>query len=223
MTAKADTKTPTISLLGTRALLFEAPGPLDLSVQRIIWAIAQEAQSWEGVTEAVPGVTNLMLVFSRPQPDLVQIAKRLKVAWSAGDTQQRAGRAFDIPIAYGGRSGPDTSVVIAHTGLTLEQIVVIHTRPVYTVYALGSHPGYCYLGGMDPRIAVPRKAQPSLSLPAGAVCIGGAQTGISASPGPSGWNMIGTASIAFFDPARTPPAVFATGDTIRFHAERIDP
>jgi KipI family sensor histidine kinase inhibitor len=223
MKRKSAPGAPSISLLGTRAVLFEAPGALDLSVQKIIWSMAQEAQSWDGVEEAVPGVTNLMLVFSRPAPELPVIEGRLNAAWNAAGVRQPAGRAFDIPIAYGGRNGPDIPVVAAHTGMTFEELVEVHTRPLYTVYALGSHPGYCYLGGMDPRLAVPRKMQPSLSLPAGAVCIGGAQTGISASPGPSGWNMIGLASITFFDPRRSPPAAFSPGDTIRFHAARIEP
>ena len=63
--------------------------------------------------------------------------------------------------------------VMAHTGLGVDEIVAIHSAPTYTVYALGSHPGYCYLGGMDPRIATPRRKVPVLSIPGGAVSIGG--------------------------------------------------
>ena len=103
----------------------------------------------------------------------------------------------------------------------LEEIVRIHTEPLYTVYALGSHPGYCYLGGMDPRIATPRRKVPVLGLPGGAVSIGGVQTGVSASDGPSGWNTIGHTDMAFFDARRDPPALLAPGDMIRFRAERI--
>jgi len=91
------------------------------------------------------------------------------------------------------------------------------------VYALGSHPGYCYLGGMDPRIATPRRAVPVLSIPGGAVSIGGAQTGVSASAGPSGWNTIGSTTMTFFDPARDPPATLQPGDRIRFLVEGIEP
>ena len=82
--------------------------------------------------------------------------------------------------------------VVAHTGLSVDEIVELHSAPLYPVYALGSHPGYCYLGGMDPRIATPRRKVPVLSIPGGAVSIGGAQTGVSASAGPSGWNTIGS-------------------------------
>ena len=89
------------------------------------------------------------------------------------------------------------------------------------MYALGSHPGYCYLGGMDPRIATPRRKVPVVRIPGGAVSIGGAQTGVSASDGPSGWNTIGSTAMAFFDASQQPPAVLRPGDRIRFRVEDI--
>jgi allophanate hydrolase subunit 1 len=60
-----------------------------------------------------------------------------------------------------------------------------------------------------------------VSLPGGSVSIGGVQTGVSASAGPSGWNTIGGTAMTFFDPSRDKPAVLAPGDMIRFRVERI--
>jgi allophanate hydrolase subunit 1 len=69
---------------------------------------------------------------------------------------------------------------------------------------------------MDPRIATPRRKLPVLRIPGGSVSIGGAQTGVSASPGPSGWNTIGSTTMSFFDATRHPPALLQPGDSIRF-------
>jgi KipI family sensor histidine kinase inhibitor len=220
-TANPPVQSPRISLLGTTGLLFEAPGELDLHTQRRIWWLAREVESWACVKEAVPGMSNLMLIFTQPPRDLARIEDDLQVAWNSAGELPLAGRVVELPVIYGGEYGPHISDVIAHTGLTLEEIVCIHTEPLYTVYALGSHPGYCYLGGMDPRIATPRRQVPVLRLPGGAVSIGGVQTGVSASDGPSGWNTIGHTDMSFFDPRRDPPALMAPGDMIRFHAERI--
>ena len=55
---------PRTSLLGTTALLFEAPGETTLDAQRRIWALAREAEHLPGVREAVPGMNNLMLTFA---------------------------------------------------------------------------------------------------------------------------------------------------------------
>jgi KipI family sensor histidine kinase inhibitor len=210
-----------ISLLGTTAMLFEAPGALDLHVQRRIWTLARAVSAWPGVREAVPGVTNLMLTFTHPPKDPAVLEAQLQDAWDAAGELGIAGKLVELGVQYGGEFGPHLDDVVAHTGLSVDDVVQIHCAPLYTVYALGSHPGYCYLGGMDPRIATPRRKVPVLGLPGGAVSIGGVQTGVSASAGPSGWNTIGRTAMTFFDPARDQPATLAPGDMIRFRAERI--
>lgn len=212
----------TMSLLGTTALLFEAPGAMELASQQRIWALAQEAAEWPEVREAVPGMNNLMLSFIRPPRALDELKARLDAAWRTVAPLTREGRLVELPVRYGGAGGPHMADVVAHTGLSVEEIVELHSAPLYPVYALGSHPGYCYLGGMDPRIATPRRKVPVLSIPGGAVSIGGAQTGVSASAGPSGWNTIGSTAMAFFDPQRDPPATLQPGDRIRFLVEGID-
>lgn len=218
------TQRASVSLLGTTALLFEAPGELSLESQQRIWALAREAQAWSEVREAVPGMNNLMLTFMQPPRNaaaLDALEARLHAAWDAAQPLPLEGRVVELPVVYGGEGGPHMADVVAHTGLSVEEIVDLHSTPVYPVYALGSHPGYCYLGGMDPRIATPRRQVPVLSIPGGAVSIGGAQTGVSASAGPSGWNTIGSTSMCFFDPAQDPPAMLQPGDMIRFRVQRI--
>lgn len=221
MSAQASSTSPSTSLLGTTALLFEAPGAMSLPSQQRIWALAHEAETWPEVREAVPGMNNLMLTFIRPPRQLDALRARLHDAWAAATALQREGRVVELPVVYGGGGGPHMADVVAHTGLSVEAIVELHSAPLYPVYALGSHPGYCYLGGMDARIATPRRKVPVLSIPGGAVSIGGAQTGVSASAGPSGWNTIGSTSMVFFDPAQDPPAMLQPGDMIRFRVEGI--
>ncbi|TKC87944.1 5-oxoprolinase subunit PxpB [Trinickia terrae] len=210
-----------ISMLGTTAMLFEAPGALDLPAQQRIWSLAREVASWPGVREAVPGVTNLMLTFVRPPADPDALADALRDAWAAAGELRIEGKVIELPVVYGGEFGPHLQDVVDHTGLSVDEVVERHCAPLYTVYALGSHPGYCYLGGMDLRIATPRRKVPVLGLPGGAVSIGGVQTGVSASAGPSGWNTIGHTSMVFFDPSRDEPATLAPGDMIRFCVERV--
>lgn len=210
-----------ISLLGTTALLFEAPGDLQLVTQQRIWALARLAQQWPVVHEAVPGMNNLMLTFKTPPRDIAGLSTQLLEGWEQCQPLPIEGRIVELPVVYGGEDGPHMADVIAHTGLDIETIANLHCEPLYPVYALGSHPGYCYLGGMDPRLATPRRQVPVLSIGAGSVSIGGVQTGISASAGPSGWNTIGRTSMVFFDSQRNPPAILQPGDRLRLRIERI--
>lgn len=80
-----------ISMLGTTAMLFEAPGALDLHAQRRIWTLAREVESWPGVREAVPGVTNLMVTFSTPPADPDSLGAALRDAWAAAGELQIEG------------------------------------------------------------------------------------------------------------------------------------
>lgn len=213
-----------ISLLGTTAVLFEAPGVLDLTLQQRIWALANECDSWPDVREAVSGMNNLMLTFVTPPGTVAALAgfkARVMQAWEKMQPLPMEGRVIELPVIYGGEGGPHMADVVAHTGLSVDEVVALHSAPLYPVYALGSHPGYCYLGGMDSRIATPRRHVPVVSIPGGSVSIGGAQTGVSASAGPSGWNTIGSTVMTFFDPAQHPPALLKPGDRIRFLVEDI--
>ncbi|MCF6763267.1 5-oxoprolinase subunit PxpB [Pseudomonas fragi] len=212
---------PVISLLGSSALLFEAPGALALAPQQHLWSLALQVAQWPEIDEAVPGMNNLMLTFRTPPRDLAGLRERLLQAWQQSTPLALEGRIIELPVVYGGEHGPHLQDVVEYTGLDIDTIAHLHSEPLYPVYALGSHPGYCYLGGMDARLATPRRQVPVLNIGAGAVSIGGVQTGVSASAGPSGWNTIGRTEMAFFDPQQNPPAILRPGDQIRFRIERI--
>ena len=151
---------PRISLLGTTAILFEAPGTFDLPHQRRIWALAAAASKWPGIREAVPGITNLMLTFDTPPRAVDSLLAALNDGWDAAEQVAIAGRQIELAVTYGGEIGSSLQAVADHGGLSVDDVVSIHAAPLYTVFALGSHPGYCYLGGMDRRIAMPRRQTP---------------------------------------------------------------
>ena len=205
-----------LSPIGSRALLFEAPCPFDLEHQERFWALAEEASQWSGVREAIPGMTNLTLLMDRVPTDLDILARKLEELWREGVRRQIDGRTVEVGITYGGERGLHLHEVSQITGLTVDQVVEIHSKPDYVVFAVGSHAGYCYLGGLDPRLETPRRKTPLPRLAGGSLSIAGRQTGVSASMGPSGWNTIGGTDFAFFDPSATPAALLAPGDRIRF-------
>src|SRR5476649_505488 len=202
---------PQLSLLGTRALLFEAPGPLGLENQQRIWALAEYADGLPGLAESVPGMNNLMLVFATPPEEPEQLFTQLLSQWRLNQRKTLRGKTVELSVHYGGEFGPHLRDVAEHSGLSVSEVIARHSAPLYPVYALGSHPGYCYLGNMDPRIATPRRQTPLISIPGGAVSIGGLQTGVSASAGPSGWNTIGHTDFIFFDACARPPVTLLPG------------
>lgn len=213
---------PKVSLLGTLAVLFEAPGAFELIQQQRIWALADIVGGWPHVLEAVPGVTNLLVAWREAPPDFEACRRELLAAWSRAAPKEVSGRTIEIPVVYGGDSAPDLAAVAAHTGLVAREIIDIHSGAEYTVCAVGSAPGFGYLHGLDPRLSCPRKPVPTLRVPAGAVSIGGMQTGVSVVTSPNGWNVIGRADVTMFDVARASPSLLSAGDKVRFVVERIE-
>lgn len=123
------TDAPAVSVLGTTALLFEAPGETTLANQQRIWALAREAARWPEIREAVPGVNNLLLSFATPPKCLVPLETRLLGAWGEAEALPLGGRVVELPVTYGGEGGPHMADVVAHTGLSVEEIVAIMPGP----------------------------------------------------------------------------------------------
>lgn len=128
------------------------------------------------------------------------------------------GRIVEIRVRYGGEDGPDLDAIAAHAGLSAHDVIVLHSACEYRVAMLGFAPGFPYLLGMDPRLAMPRLSTPRARVAAGSVGIGGAQTGIYPHAGPGGWRLIGRTPLELFDAGRDPPAALAPGDRVRFVA-----
>lgn len=210
-----------VSLLGTTAILFEAPGAFDLPTQRRIWSLARTAEAWPGIKESMPGMTNLMLTFEAPPRDPTALESMLLDAWGKSEELEIEGRVFELPVVYGGEDGPHLAEAAALTGLSIDDLVDIHTSVRYTVFAVGAHLGQGYLGITDSRIWVARRKVPVMSVPAGSVSIAGMQTAVSTWAGPSGWHTLGNTKMTFFDSSNDPPAVLAPGDTIVFRAEKV--
>ena len=95
---------------------------------------------------------------------------------------------MDVPVNH---DGEDLIDIAARKHRSVEDVVRLHTSAEYTVIAQGSQPGFPYLGSLDERLAVPRRAEPHVRVEAGSVVVGGGQTGVISRTFPSSWHIIG--------------------------------
>jgi inhibitor of KinA len=121
-----------------------------------------------------------------------------------------------IPVCYGGKFGPDIEEVAEYNKMQVRDVVRLHTETIYTVYMVGFLPGFPYLGGMNEKLATPRRLHPRKIVPAGSVGIAGAQTGIYPLSSPGGWQLIGRTPMILFDPLLASPVLLRAGNRIRF-------
>lgn len=222
MARKKELSPPRFSHLGSCALLCEAPAPLNIAWQRRIWALSARAETWPGVTEVMPGMNNLMLVFDPFAVAVEDLMADILKLWPHCDWDRGAGKTLEIAVVYGGENGMDLSQLAHHADLSIDEVVTLHTEADYTVYFLGAYPGFGYLYGLHPKLYMARRQEPRMQVPAGSVAIGGTQAGVIPSAFPSGWHVIGNAREVFFDVAKNPPALLAPGDKIKFRADRIE-
>ena len=202
-------------------LLDAADSVFSPATQERIWAVAKALRAVEGVRETVPGMNNLMIVFDPVAIAPEKLERKLDAAWHNIVPDTVAGREIEVPVKYGGSPGEDLADLAQPCGLTPEEVVRRHSEGHYSVAAVGAMPGFVYLSGLDPSLAMPRRAVPRMKVEIGSVIIGGAQAGIMPVTAPSGWHIVGRTEMALFDPSRDPPAAFRPGDRIRFRAERI--
>ncbi len=128
-----------------------------------------------------------------------------------------------IPVCYGGEYGPDIEFVAQHNHLSVQEVIDIHTSANYLVYMIGFCPGFPYLGGMDKRIATPRRQTPRLAIPARSIGIAGEQTGGYPISTPGGWQIIGRTPIEMFRPeSADEPSLLHAGDIVKFYAVSPD-
>ncbi|MXP49135.1 5-oxoprolinase subunit PxpB [Pantoea sp. Eser] len=203
-------------LLGERAVVLELEPPISLASQQRIWGLNQRLQAVDSVQEVIPGMNNITLILRDPQQSALDAIERLQRWWGESEVQIPESRQVAIPVIYGGESGPDLAVVAEHAGLSIRQVVELHSSTEYVVYFIGFQPGFRYLGGLDTRLHIPRRAEPCVAVPAGSVGIGGSQTGVYPLASPGGWQLIGQTPVALFDPLQQLPTLQRPGDTVRF-------
>jgi inhibitor of KinA len=125
-------------------------------------------------------------------------------------------RIIDIPVCYEAPFAPDLPAFALGAGLSIEEVIQVHSAGTYFVHMLGFSPGFMYLGGLPPKLHCPRKATPATRVPAGSVAIGGEQTGIYPQSTPGGWHIIGRTPLMLFNATRQPPNLVNALDSVRF-------
>jgi UPF0271 protein len=193
-----------VARLGDRALRFPRPEgvPGDVLAARVL--------AWPGVVDAIVCERDVAALFGG-EPRLPDGALD---ALAEPQADARAPRHHAIRVTY---DGVDLEDVAHACGLSADEVVQLHAGAEYEVRFLGFLPGFAYLGGLHPRLRVPRRAVPRPRVPAGAVAIGAEYTGIYPFPSPGGWHVLGRTTARLFDAERG--ALLAPGDRVRFVAE----
>lgn len=179
------------------------------------------AQShFAGFTEAVPAYVSVLVVFDALVTDHETVQLALKHLLDSADLPASKGILREVEVCYDADLAPDLEAVANQTQLSPDSVINAHLTQTYQVVMYGFAPGCAYLGGVSPRLHLPRKPSARRGIAAGSVIIAGAQCLVTTLTMPTGWWIIGRSPtrILLDDPAR--PFLFDVGDTVQFR--RID-
>lgn len=210
---------PRFRVNGDRALLVEYGEGIDPAVNERVRTMAELLRILRplGLQDVVPAYRSFCIIYDPGVTGIAELKRQvLQAQQQLANVSLPSPRLIEIPVAYGGEWGPDLAFVAHFTGLPLDQVIRLHSRPLYHIYAIGFAPGFCYLGGLDPALQTPRLKTPRIRVPAGSVGIAESQTGVYPLASPGGWRIIGRTPLTLFNPARTPPIPYSVGDGIRF-------
>ncbi len=192
------------------------------TVQRLATAVHGRKLPW--MRDVVPAIGGLALHFD---PDHEALGgKPLEAAAQLIEECLKAGlpkegelvRTIEVPVCYELPYGLDLAEVAKATKVPVADIGALHAAGEYRVLMIGFAPGHAYMGGLDPKLSVPRRSTPRAVVPAGSVAIANDQTVVYPYAISGGWSIIGCTPLRVFDAERQEPSLFAAGDRVKFRA-----
>lgn len=211
---------PRVHPLGDAGITIELGSERSPELLRQIHAAASQLRSAEldGVQDVVPAYLAVTLFYDPMRTSFAEMSEQVLDALASrrDSRQSEALTQHTIPVRY---DGMDLDSVAAACGITVAEVIRLHSARTYTVDLLGFVPGWAYLSELDRRLQIERRPQPRPRVPAGSVAIAATQTGIYPLDTPGGWHIIGNTDTVLFDAQRDPPTLLKAGDTVQF--ERV--
>ena len=209
--------------VGDRALAVEFGDAVDRALSRRVLALDRAISTAPpaGVIETVPTFRSLLVHYDPLATSGAELEHALGALLDRDTGGEAGARLWHIPVCYAGEHAPDLDEVARLTGYAAAEIASLHSSTRYHVYMLGFLPGFPYMGDLPAELALPRRADPRVRVPAGSIAIATTLTAIYPYESPGGWHLIGATPIRFFNPARSPPSLLAAGDAVLF--DPIDP
>ncbi len=203
---------------GDTAMVVEFGDRIDRALSDRVLRLGARVRAVEvpGVVETVPTYRSLMVHYDPMVTDSVALRKNVEALLDDNAADAGATRLWRVPACYEASHAPDLAEVAERTGLSVDEVIRLHTETLFHIYMIGFVPGYPYMGDLPEALMLPRRVDPRIRVPAGSIAIASNMTAIYPLESPGGWHLIGTTPIRLFDEALERPALFSPGDKVRF-------
>ncbi|MCG6405993.1 allophanate hydrolase subunit 1 [Vibrio fluvialis] len=209
-----------IEQVAESSLLIRFDHQAHASLSLIIGEIAKRIRLSLGdyVMNVTPSYTTILIDYLPYRIAPQTFAKRvIQCIEKATEKDAQPAAAVELPVYYHPDVGPDLALY-QQQGLSLDDVIALHSKQTYTVCAIGFAPGFAFMTDVAEPLRRPRHATPRLSLPAGSVAVAEQQTAVYPNASPGGWNIIGNCPLPLFTPDTSPMIPWGIGSQVTFRA-----
>ena len=176
------------------------------------------SDSW---VEVVPVFADLLVTLS-PQSFLDEADPEAVIAdclekLERQDEELSEPRRIEVPACYDQEFGEDLVELAEKGGISVDDVMRLHSEQTYKVYAMGFCAGFAYMGDLPDPLRQPRRSSPRTKIPTGSVAVADFMTAVYPLAMPGGWHLIGRCPIPLFTPDdQDDPTLLRAGDLVRF-------
>jgi len=203
---------------GDTAVVVEFGEEIDRALSDAVLRLARQMRAAPppGVVEVVPTFRSLLVHYDPLVTSGRDVVAAIRNGVGVPGTGVRPRRHWTIPACYAPQFALDLAELGERTGLSAAEVVTRHVETSFHVYMIGFSPGHPYLGDLREELALPRRTDPRLRVPAGSIAIASTLSVIHPTENPSGWHVIGATPIQLFNVRWEWPSLLAPGDAVRF-------
>lgn len=208
-----------ILMSGDQAVSVQMGDEISLEVNRKVLMLHEELKKKpvEGIREMVPTYASLMIHY---RPEVIGLDKLMDEIYQRMDSMQGIAETKkiirEVPILYGGETGPDLELCAQLENTTVEEIIRKHSSHDYYVYMLGFAPGHPYSARFEEPFSFKRRDTARVKIPAGSVVVQLNLSNLIPFEQPCGWNIIGSTPLTICDYKKEDPFLVHAGEWIRY-------
>lgn len=208
-----------ILMSGDQAVSVQMGEEISLEVNRKVLMLHEELKKRpvNGIREMIPTYASLMVHY---QPEVIRLEQLVDEIHQRIDQMQEIGRTRkiirEVPILYGGETGPDLELCAELEHTTPEEIIRKHSSHDYYVYMLGFAPGHPYSARFEEPFSFKRRDTARVRIPARSVVVQLNLSDLIPFEQPCGWNIIGSTPLTICDYKKEDPFLVHAGEWIRY-------
>ncbi len=204
--------------LHPKALLLQwKQEPSDHLLNEILTVKSELSSNLKEIHGLTQGYHSLLILLKKPLVSSKKLQKKITTIYAGINRfESPQSKHWTLPVCYDSAFGNDLHTLSKQLEIDSTTLIELHSGSLYRVQFIGFLPGFLYLNGLPKVLNAERKAIPSPNVQAGAVAIGGAQTGIYPIESPGGWHIIGNTPVNLFNPEAKSPCFAQSGDRVTF-------